>query len=193
MKSLTLENLQKLLSTAKEKSETDALMYLVGFNHGLRISELLKLTAASIVGNSLVVQRLKGSKRTAQPLHANERDGLLTLASITTQGSSLFKTCSREELDHRNGKCGCRRKADRHFKKVCAKAGVNPLLAHCHTLRHTCAMMGLKGGMKINELQTYLGHKSGASTMVYLQVSDDVASQAFAAALAIGGTTTEVT
>jgi len=79
----------------------------------------------------------------------------------------------------------CRKTLWLKMQKYCNEAGIPKFLAHPHSLRHGCAMAGLKGGMKINELQTYLGHVSGSNTMIYLQVDDDVASSAFARA--VGG------
>lgn len=126
---------------------------------------------------------MKSSAKTEQPLLPNEKVDLEFLA-VTCDGP-FFKSCTRTVEDHNTDLCGCRRKADRRFKAFCAAAGVSKLKASCHKLKHTTAMLGLKGGMKINELQTYLGHKNGGNTLAYLKVSDEEASNAFAAS--IGG------
>jgi integrase len=39
--------------------------------------------------------------------------------------------------------------------------------------------------MSIPELQTYLGHKSGSSTLAYLKIGEDEASEAFAKAIGV--------
>jgi type 1 fimbriae regulatory protein FimB len=64
-------------------------------------------------------------------------------------------------------------------------AGIPAYKRHSHALKHTCGKLGLAGGMSLPELQTYLGHKNGQNTMIYLQVDDDTASHAFAAAVGI--------
>jgi integrase len=75
--------LQQILAEAKAVSERDWLMILVGFWHGLRASEVVALTPDNFDGIYLTVQRLKGSKKTTQPLveHENpllnERAGLI--------------------------------------------------------------------------------------------------------------------
>jgi integrase len=181
MKALTRQELESLLS--KTACSQERLMYSVIVNHGLRISEALRMDKTNIKAGTLIVQRLKGSLKTEQPLLPNEKADLEYLAK-TVEGP-FFKTCDRTVEEHCEDLCGCRRKANRHFKQACEAAGISPLKASCHKLKHTTAMLGLKGGMAINELQTYLGHVNGQNTLEYLKVNDEEASKAFAAA--IGG------
>ena len=81
MKSLTKPQLESLLQVARKHSESDYLALLVGFNHGLRVSEILSLSPENIVNGTLVIQRLKRSRKTAQPLLPNEKELLETLAA----------------------------------------------------------------------------------------------------------------
>ena len=171
MKSMSAEQVTSFLAVAQKHSTQDYLMFLVTFCHALRISETLSLTKENIVGGHLVMQRLKGSCRTIQPLMPQERDAILQLAA----------TCEGRFFNI------CRKTAWSHFQQYGKEAGIPDFLLHPHTLRHSAAMIGLKGGMKINELQNYLGHKSGGNTLVYLQCEDDVASKAFAKAVGYRG------
>jgi integrase/recombinase XerD len=167
MKNLTHVELDALLSEAKKESEKAYLMLAVMFNHGLRVSEMLSLTSANIVGNFLVVQRLKGSRKTSQPLLASEKDALLALA----ESDGLFFAGEH------------RRKVDRMIKRVGKKAGIPAFKCHAHVLKHTTGRLGYEGGMGIPELQSYLGHVSGKNTMVYLESTEEQAASAFAAAV----------
>jgi integrase len=96
MKSLTRNELDALLRIAARYSEHHALMFIVTFNHGLRVSETLALTGENVMNGYLVVQRLKGSKKTSQPLQRSERDGLLALAGATD--GPLFPRMSHDVL-----------------------------------------------------------------------------------------------
>ena len=165
MKSLNKVEMASLLKVA-ESSPKDLLMILLAFNHGLRVSEVIGLTHANFKDGYLTVQRLKGSCKTSQKLLANEAE---LLAQHMPASGLLFPIC--------------RRTAWLRIKKLGTAAGIESIKCFPHVLKHTTAMLGLQGGMKINELQTYLGHKSGASTMAYLKVSDDEACNAFAAAM----------
>ena len=168
MKYLTKGELGAMLAQAKPEPMY-YLMILIGFNHGLRVSELLDLTAANFVDGHLIVQRLKGSCKTAQKLLPNEA-ALLAEYKIPE--------CGRLFPIHRQT-------AWRHVKALGVAAGIPAFKCTPHCLKHTCAKTGLAGGMTLPELQTYLGHKSGSSTMAYLRESDETASNAFAAAVGI--------
>jgi integrase/recombinase XerD len=162
MKSLTQDEFHRLLDAAKQESPLDALMLTVMFNHGLRVSEVIALTPANVVSSHLVVQRLKRSRKTIQPLLDDEKE-LLTM-------SGRFFPMSRMT-------------AWRRMQHYGAKAGIPKHLLHPHVLKHTCGRLGYLGGMGLPELQTYLGHKNGGNTMIYIQSGETEAASAFAAAV----------
>jgi type 1 fimbriae regulatory protein FimB len=166
VRSLSKDELQKLLEIAKSHNEGDYLMLLVMFNHGLRVSEVIGLTRDNVQGNLLVVQRLKGSEKTAQPLLTSEREALLGLA----EHEGPFFPISRIT-------------AWRRMKQYCHEASIPEFKARPHALKHTTGKLGLRGGMTLPELQAYLGHKNGSNTMIYLKEDDATASKAFAAAV----------
>jgi integrase/recombinase XerD len=167
MKYLTKSELESLLKVAKASSPLDELLMLISFNHGLRVSEVLALTKDNFVDGYLIVQRLKGSCRTAQKLLPNEA-ALLAEYKIPE--------CGRLFPIHRQT-------AWRHVKALGVAAGIPAHRVFPHCIKHTTAKIGLSGGMSIPELQTYLGHKSGNSTLQYLREDDQTASSAFAAAV----------
>ena len=169
MKSLNKDELSRLLQVAKERSLLHYLAILMSFNHGLRVSELTQLRAGQIKDGYLTVQRLKGSLKTVQPLVHPEGEVLKILYPSVDPSERLFKFSARwmQKLMHKYGEL----------------AGIPYHKSHPHILKTTCGTLGLKSGMKINEVQTYLGHKSLASTGAYLVVDDDEASEAFGKAL----------
>ena len=169
MKSLTRPELDALLAVALKHSELDWLMLAVIFNHGLRVSEAINLTRANIVGGHIVVQRLKGSKKTVQPLQGNERLGLESLAAAHLDGGRFFPIS--------------RMTAWRRMQQYGKEAGIPAFKLHPHALKHTTGRLGYEGGMGIPELQVWLGHESGSSTMVYLAATEEQAANAFAAAV----------
>lgn len=162
MKSLTRDELARLLDVAEQISHEDALLIRVIFNHGLRVSEALALTDADIVGGHLIVKRLKGSKRTTQPLLPDEQE-------LTSLRGRFFNIC--------------RRTFDRRMKAYGTKAGISIIKLHAHALKHTTGRLAYLGGMQVAELQSYLGHVNGGNTMIYLQATEEEACSAFAAAV----------
>lgn len=166
MKALTRVELDSLLRVAAKYNPLHALMFLVTFNHGLRVSETLALTRENIVNGYLVVQRLKGSRKTSQPLQANEREALLALAR---NEGRFFPTYRMHYW--------------RLMQSYGAEAGIPEFKLHPHSLKHSCGKLGFRGGMTLPEVQTWLGHVSGKNTMVYLAASEEEAACAFAAAV----------
>jgi integrase len=171
MKFLTKDELSAMLGQAMKSGPLDHLMILIAFNHGFRVSEVLSLTSKNFVDGHVIMQRLKGSCKTIQRLLPNEVAPIQALLAHRGVGERIFP------FD--------RTTAWRHVKAIGIAAGIEAFKCFPHGLKHTSAVLGLKGGMTLPEIQTRLGHKSGASTMAYLRVDDETADKAFAAA--IGG------
>lgn len=168
MKSLTRDELNRLLDAAEKYSALDALMIRVSFNHGLRVSEAIDLTRTNIVDGHLVVQRLKKSRLTCQPLLSDEKDALEQLA----------KTDGRFFPMHRMT-------VWRKMQRYGAEAGIPQFKCHSHVLKHTTGKLGFnKGqGMTIPEVQVWLGHVNGGNTLKYMEATEEEAACAFAAAV----------
>jgi site-specific recombinase XerD len=163
------DQLQALLTAAKAHSERDWLMILITYNHGLRASETVGLTSANISDGFITVQRLKGSLRTTHRLFANEADALTRLATEKAiSGERLFPICRRHFwfLVQRHGKT----------------AGIPKHLCHPHIAKHSIAMHTIQSA-GIENVRTFLGHVSIASTGAYLKVNQDAANTAICAAL----------
>lgn len=150
-------------------------MLLVGYWHGLRASEIISLTPAHFNDGYLTVQRLKGSKKTTQPLMAHS-DPLLDertavprfLASFPSNSTGRLFPISRARLDD----------IIKHDGKL---ANIPAHKRHAHVLKHSVALHMIREA-GIENVKQYLGHKSGASTMEYLKASDEEAAAAIARA-----------
>jgi integrase len=166
MQHLTMDELKGLL--AEVKGERNRLMILVGFWHGLRVSELTKLVGADVKDGYIDCQRLKGSLRTIQPfIHHDDPDldeapGLISLAREVGPNERLFPMT-------RNGVL-------KLMKRAGKRAGIPEHKLHPHILKHTIAMQTI-GKSGIENVRQWLGHKSIASTGEYLKVSDDAAAR----------------
>ena len=64
-----------------------------------------------------------------------------------------------------------------------AEAGIPKFKCHPHCLKHSCGRLTYLGGMGIAEIQTYLGHRNGWNTMVYMRPDESEVAAAFAAAV----------
>jgi integrase len=161
----------ELAAMVNQSVGLDRLMILLSFNHGLRVSEVLSLTSNNFVDGHLIIQRLKGSLKTIQKLLPNEAGLVSDLLAHRKVGEKLIPFT--------------RRTAHRHIKAIGIAAGVPAFRATPHALKHATAKIGLAGGMTLPEVQTRLGHKSGASTMIYLKTDDSAADMAFETAVGL--------
>jgi integrase len=149
------------------------LAVLVGFLHGLRVSELINLKRENIRDGYVAVQRLKGSLKTIQPFVKNddpwldEYGQLTQLYYDTKPGERLFPIT-------RNG-------LYKLMQRAGTRAGIPSHKLHPHALKHSCAMVAIKK-MDVHLVQKYLGHRSLSSTGEYLKPSEEEASKAFAGA-----------
>ena len=172
MQHLTIAELKQLINQIP--NERHKLMVVVGFLHGLRVSELINLRKEDIRDGYISVQRLKGSLKTVQPFvthpdpDISEAERLNLLYGTLKAGERLFPMT-------RNG-------VYRLFQRAGKRAGLAIHKCHPHVLKHTCAMTAI-GKAGIENVRQYLGHKSISSTGEYLKVSDELASKAFIGAL----------
>lgn len=162
-----------LLGAARKNSERDWLAILVGFWHALRVSEITGFTRENVCDGYFTIQRLKGSLKTTQPLvtHAepllNEKIPLTAWVRKFAPDEPVFGIS--------------RQRFWKIMQTHCNTAGIPKHLAHPHILKHSIAMQTIKSA-GIENVRTYLGHKSISSTGAYLVVDDDVASSAIAGA-----------
>ena len=171
--SLTQDELTRLLTTAKAQSYRNWLMLLVGFSHGLRISEILGLTATNVRDGFLVVKRLKGSETTTQPL--------------LESGDPLFNERAALEIWCKKNPSGplfnlSRQRAWQIIQRLGKLTSVPSPLCHPHILKHTLAQLSIHTA-GIENVRQMLGHKSMSSTGAYLKVDDVKATKAVYKAL----------
>jgi integrase len=163
LEALSKPELTALLAAARAHRERDWLMILTAFWHGLRASEVVALTASSIADGHLTVQRLKGSKRTVQPLMQhpdpllNEAAALIEYTREMHANQRLFPITRERfwQLVQQHGRT----------------AEIPKRLCHPHILKHSFAQQFIQS-IGVENVRTYLGHKSGASTLEYLKRSD---------------------
>jgi site-specific recombinase XerD len=151
-------------------------MMLLSYSHGLRVSEVIHLTADNVRDGVLSVQRLKGSNRTVQPLFENENE-------LLNERKAVFEFTRNMPLNQTLFPI-TRQYATRLMKRYAKVAGVSLRKAYMHILKHSIAMQ-LIGTAGIENTRQWLGHKSISSTGEYLKVSDDDAARAVRGVLCV--------
>jgi integrase len=158
---LTEKEIERLIKAAKGNrwGQRDALMILIAYRHGLRVSELVELQWSSIEFDSATIHvgRSKDGEANRHPLSGEEMRALRVLRRSST--SPFVFTSERNAPFTTSG-----------FAKTLARAGNEAAIGfkvHPHMLRHACGYALANRGTDTRTLQAYLGHRSINSTTRY--------------------------
>ena len=147
-----------------------ALLFLIQWRAGLRVSEALALEVRDLALDSglptIHVRRGKGAKPRIVPVHPELHSALASSLQFgnIAQGDRLINAS--------------RSTADRWIRAAAARAedlGAIPpgRRISSHTLRHSYARHLLVNGIPINYLSRWLGHSSIQTTLIYLELVPD--------------------
>lgn len=165
---LELSEVESLIRCAQDGAA--ALLMLIQWRAGLRVSEALGLTVAdlSLEGDhpTLVVRHGKGNRPRRVPVHPELRAALWNALRF-----------SRPRRDGRLVEASPAT-AWRWVQRAYARAvelGALPPGKHIatHTFRHSAARHWLASGIPINVVSRWLGHASLQTTLIYLAVLPD--------------------
>lgn len=156
-KSVPKETIDKIVAEARDEHEYMAIKTL--FVLGARIAELKALTPSRLASNpgsmpGVLVLGKRDKERFVPVADGAFWKELAEYAKLFRQEENLFPW-------------------DYHdyywlLKRMCGFAGVEAITPH--QIRHSRAVDLLNKGMKLNELQQFLGHESPTTTMGYLRV-----------------------
>lgn len=179
-KHLTAGELETLLETARQQTDTDrqgarfrawrmlCLLELL-YATGLRVSELVGLTArAAMADPSFLMVTGKGGRERMVPVSSSARECLKHYLAILSErkggvGKWLFP--SHGGLGHLT-----RQHFALELKSLVAEAGLDPARVSPHVLRHAFATHLLEGGADLRAVQQMLGHADISTTQIYTHV-----------------------
>ncbi len=191
LQSLDQNEIVAILKLAASESARNHAMVLLAFKHGLRASEVcdLRVSDIDLANGTIVVRRLKGSLKSSQdlldipgqPLVSEKRVMKAWLAERATyhdKSDFVFRSQKGGQLD--------RSAFYRLFQSLAQRAGLPKTKQHPHCLKHSLGFFLVEQGVPLPSIQQTLGHKSLASTGVYLKVTDARANRDAARAFANG-------
>ena len=162
---LTEREVEKLIEAAKGNRHglRDSTMLLIGFRHGLRVSELcdLQWTQVEFETATLYLRRAKGGLTTSHPLIGDE---LRALRALKREAKSPFVFVSERGAPFTTA----------GFASLVERAGIEAKIGfkvHPHMLRHTTGYALANKGTDTRTLQAYLGHRSIQSTVRYTELA----------------------
>ncbi|NJE25704.1 recombinase XerC [Thermococcus sp. MV5] len=165
-KSLTREEVRRLLDAVPPTKKRDRLIILLLYGTGLRVSEICNLKIEDIDFNRgiLIVKGGKGAKDRIVPLADPLLEEVRGYLKTRRDGSEyLFVEIRREKKDKISPKT-----VWYLLKKYGDKAGVK---VTPHMLRHSFATHMLEKGIDIRVIQEILGHSNLSTTQIYTKVT----------------------
>lgn len=132
--------------------DRDATLILIGYRHGLRVSELIALRwdQVDLKQGLLHVNRLKNGTASNQPIRGPEIRALRRLRREYPDSPYVFVTERKGPMTASN------------VRKMIARAGRDaglPFPVHPHMLRHACGYKLANDGHDTRAIQHYLGHR----------------------------------
>ena len=163
---LTQTEIDQLMDAARKTGRhghRDASLILLGFRHGLRVSELVSLRwdQVDLSQGTLHVNRSKNGSASTHPLRGIEIRALRRLQRAYG-GIYIFTTERKGPLTTST------------VRKIMARAGEKAGLGfpvHPHMLRHSTGYYLANKGMDTRAIQAYLGHKQIQHTVRYTELS----------------------
>ena len=144
----------------------DATLILIGYRHGLRVSEIVALRwdQVDLKQGLLHVGRLKNGTLSVQPVRGPEIRALRRLRRDYPDSPYLFVT-------ERGGPLTAST-----VRKMIARAGRTAGMAfpiHPHMLRHAAGYKLANDGHDTRAIQQYLGHRNITHTVRYTELAPD--------------------
>jgi len=163
---LTPSEIEDLITAASKLGRhrhRDKSLILIGYRHGLRVSELIALRwdMVDLKQGQIHVTRLKGGSDSVHPLRGPE---IRALRRLQRDYDSPYVFCSE-----RGGPLTAS-----SIRKLVARAGEKAGLVnvHPHMLRHSCGYYLANRGIDTRAIQAYLGHRNITHTVRYTELSD---------------------
>jgi integrase len=189
LQALNEKELLSILKLAASESKRNAAMVLVAFKHGMRASEVcdLRLSDVDMKNGIITVRRTKGSLKSQQDISDLAGQPLLSekrvLRAWLDERETYRDPSDYVFLSQKGG--GMDRSAFfRLFQSLAERAELPKEKRHPHCLKHALGFILAEQGVPLQSIQRKLGHKSLASTGVYISVTDERANRDAAKALA---------
>ena len=161
------QKIEEIKSVLKENGTRDLLLFSMGINIGLRISDLLKLKIADVRNKSHVeIKEQKTGKVKRFPIFGNLQSMIDDYTKNKPLSNYLFKS--------RNGinKPITRVMAYMIINNACKKCGIQDNIG-THTLRKTFGYHHYQQFHDVAILQYLLNHSSPSITLRYIGISQD--------------------
>lgn len=157
-----IKKIEKLLETQNKR---DLLLFTLGINCGLRISDILRLNVNDVKSKTYIfIKEQKTGKFKRIPINSKLKIIIKTYIKGKKENMPLFTNSRNNRLD--------RFSAYRIIKNACKSAGIKEKVG-THTLRKTFGYHHYKKFKDIAMLQKIFNHSSASVTLRYIGIEQD--------------------
>jgi integrase len=165
---LTPTEVKALIRAAARRGrygQRDATLILLGYRHGLRVSEAVSLKWADVnlKAGHLHVHRAKAGTPSTHPLQGDELRALRQLCRDWPENGGFVFISERGGPMSTDG-------VRKMITRTGEEAGL-PFPVHPHMLRHACGFKLANDGHDTRALQLWLGHRNIQHTVRYTELS----------------------
>jgi integrase/recombinase XerD len=157
------------------ENEQEKMILNIAYGCGLRVGEMVKLNKKDIdlQENRLIVENGKNNKRRIVPITNQIVSELKEyLESSELSNKPIFLNIENRRMQSGSFNLILKKLIDKtNFGKRFKQAELNKI--GMHTLRHSIATHLLENGMKLEQVQTFLGHSNVETTQVYTHINQE--------------------
>ena len=160
-----MSDIRKIEKELETKSFRDLLLFDLGINSGLRISDILNLNVEDVKNHKFIqVTEKKTQKFKKIPLNAKLINMLKIYCKDKNSNEPLFKNCYNNRLS--------RISAYRIINKTCKKLNIEAKIG-THTLRKTFGYHHYRKFKDVVLLQKIFNHSTPFVTLRYIGINED--------------------
>ncbi len=165
-----IEMILEVISMEKKGGLRDRAMIELLYGCGLRVSELIELTFATIIEEgSFLLIRGKGKKERIVPIGSVAQKWLQKYSQIERPLLANEKSHDTIFINQRGGAGLSRMGVWKIIKKYALTTGIEKKVSP-HTFRHSFATHLLEGGADLRVVQELLGHANITTTEIYTHI-----------------------
>ena len=162
------ETVKQVKREARKIGVRPYVLILLGLNTGLRISDLLKVTAGDIRKGFIILREQKTGKQTEIRVNPAVLSEIRTLTSTYKDDQPLAYSTNKR----RKNRSVHRHTAYNWIQKACRRAGFLEPVGN-HTMRKTFGYHYYMGNRNVAELMLMFNHSSEKITMRYIGITQE--------------------
>ena len=173
---LTKQEIQQLYEVTADSvlGMRDRAMLAVYYGCGLRLNEGVHLELRDVIRDKQILHVRKGKRYKERLVPMNQKTMQMITLYIDVGRPQLLQQYQTERLfiDANKGRSMQRQSLYIRVKALVKQAKIKKKVG-THTLRHSIATHLLQSGMKLEQIQQFLGHSNLDSTQIYTHLSHD--------------------